>query len=603
MAPRLPLVALVLLGPALAGCLGAADLQPAAAPGLALGSDLQALLSEERFGILPGVSTWVPASSDGEPLHLRLFLPDMGAAADWKAPTILVMSPYFGSDAREDPLDSASRPTYFRYAWLLEHFVPRGYAVAFADVRGTGDSGGCLEQTAELQRQDGHDLVEWLAAQGWSNGKVGMFGKSYDAETQQGAAITAPPSLTTIVPVASVSGQYEWNFYDGVPLTLHTLMGNLFYMASDGLQLPLTPQGLAAYPSRPGCHPGMMAQAAARNGDWDPYWDSRELRNGVANIEASVLYVHGLQDWNVRQVALRDWYDQIPSPKRAIFGQWGHDYPEENRWNEDWSRTDWRTTVHAWYDHWLLGVDNGIMERLPPVQVQDSQGTWRSEATYPPRDTIALDLHLGAGALVQEAVVHDPPLLFRENEEAFLRANTPLPIPSAPTGDVQEVLVWESAPFDRDLHLAGWPTLTFDVLLFDGLYPDPDRLTDAHFAANLYLMEGGQETWFNSGYLSARHRDGVRDPAEVPEDEVLTYTLRFHPGDTVLPQGSRLKLTLAGSDAQSEPEGTAWGAAFHRGVLTLPTIQRDWAAVTLDVPYGEPCREVRCEGHDPPAAR
>lgn len=593
MARPLALAVLVLVAPALAGCLGTAQLAPTSVPGLSLGEDLEALLSQPAFDALPGEQTWIPASSDGALLHLRLFLPDL-SGSDHQAPAILVMSPYFGSDARTDPLDAASPPSYFRYQWLLEHFVPRGYAVVFADVRGTGDSGGCLEQTAELQRQDGHDIVEWLAAQDWSNGKVGMFGKSYDAETQQGTAITAPPHLTTIVPVASVSGQYEWNFYDGVPLTLHTLVGNMGYMQGDGIQPPTTPEGASQYPSRVGCHPLMLAQAAHRDGDWDDYWDSRELRNGVANIQASVLYVHGLQDWNVRQVALRDWFDLIPSTKRAIFGQWAHDYPEENRWKAEWSRADWRTTVHAWYDHFLLGIDNGILDRLPPVQVQDSEGVWRSEATYPPRDAVNLTLHLVPEALVAEAAPLDPPLVFRENEEAFLRANTGLPVPSADTAPVMEQLVFESAPFPEAVHTAGWPVLEFDLALFDGFYPDPDTVTDAHFAANLYLVEGGEATWVNSGYLSARHRDGVRNPAEVPEDEVLAYALRFHPADTVIPAGAALRLVLSGSDDQSEPEGTFWGANLHGGALRLPVIQRDGAAVTLDVPYGEPCAAVQC---------
>lgn len=585
---RALLVSLLLAGPILSGCVGALGFDaetPAPLDGL----------SEPVFGMLPGESVRVAASSDGTELQNRLFLPDTSGEPGWKAPTILVMSPYFGPESREDPDDEASPPAYFRYQWLLDHFVPRGYAVVFSDVRGTGESGGCLEQTASLQRQDGYDLVEWLAAQDWSNGKVGMFGKSYDAETQQGTAILAPPHLTTIVPVASVSGQYEWNFYDGVPFTLHTLFGNYGYMVGDGLEPPSSEEGWLAFPSRAGCHPVMLGQAAHRDGDWDAYWDDRELRNGVGEIEAAVLYVHGLQDWNVRQVALRDWYDRIPSEKRALFGQWAHDYPEENRVHEAWSRTDWRETVHKWYDHFLLGLDNGILGELPPVQVQDDQGAWRVEATYPPTDTIPFELHLAPDRLETHRVgTLETPLLFRENEEAFLRGQG-LPVPSADTGEVQEALVFTSDPMTAEVRFAGWPSLELDVLLFDGLYPDPDTETDAHFAVNLFKVgPEGEETWLNAGYLSARHRDGVRSPAPVPEDEVLTYHLRFHPGDSVLPEGSSLKLVLSGSDRWTEPEGTLWGAELHRGVLRLPTIVRDLDVVGFDAPMGEPCSDVVC---------
>lgn len=545
-------------------------------------------LSEPRFDVLPGESVWITASEDGTELHTRLFLPE--ADSDWKAPTILVMSPYFGHDAREDEMDPSSAPSYFLYQWLIDHFVPRGYALAFSDVRGTGDSGGCLEQTGYKQRQDGHDVIEWLAAQEWSNGRVGMFGKSYDAETQQGSAITTPPSLKTIVPVASVSGQYEWNFYDGVPFTLHTLIGNAAYMAGDGVQPPTSPEGLTSYPTRFDCHPFMLAQAAHRDGDWDEYWEEREFRPHVDNIEASVLYVHGLQDWNVRQVALRDWYDQIPSEKRAIFGQWAHDYPDNNNHNEEWSRTDWRETVHQWYDHWLLELDNGIMDQLPPVQVQDSAGDWRSEETFPPEDTMDVVLHMGDNELVTQDPALEDPLLFRENDEAFLRTNG-VPVEDVDSGEYATELVFVSDPLTETYHVSGWPLLEMDISLHDGLYPDPRDETDAHFAANLYRIDAdGQESWYNAGYLSARHRDGVDNPAAVPKDETITYILRFHPEDTVLEQGDQLKLVLSGSDRWTEPEGTMWSAGLHRGEIRLPVIERDWEAVGLDVEHGEPVR-------------
>lgn len=332
----------------------------------------------------------------------------------------------------------------------------------------------------------------------------------------------------------------------------------------------------------------MLSQAAHRDGDWDDYWAVREFRPHVDDIEASVLYVHGLQDWNVRHVAIRDWFDRISSEKRALFGQWAHDYPEQNNWERDWSRHDWRETVHKWYDHWLLGIDNGILEDLPPVQIQDSTGAWRQEPTYPPTDATNLTLHFGKGTLSTNASL-DGPLRFRENEEAFLRTNTGLPIPDADSGEAATELVFVSEPLSATVHVSGWPVIEMDVLLHDGFYPDPDQVTDAHFAANLYRIgPDGEETWYNAGYLSARHRDGVDQPKEVPEDEVLSYSLRFHPEDTVLPAGTRLKLVLSGSDEDTEPEGTFWGAELHGGAIHLPVIQRDWDAVRLDVVLGEP---------------
>lgn len=566
----------------LAGCLGGEDDGDDMPTSATQWLDISAIpLTEPRFEALDGESVWIEASTDGAMLHAVLWRPDTGSEPDWKSPVILVDTPYKTLVTREDPLDATEGMNIESFDWLIDELVPRGYAVAFKDVRGTSESDGCLEQTAPTQRQDGYDAVEYFGTQEWSNGKVGMYGISYLAETQYGAAILAPPHLTTIVPVASVSGQYEWNFYDGVPFTLQTLQGNAIYLALSGAPPGTTPQGLQNYPFHYECQAEMMAKGLDVSGDWDAYWDDRELRQHFGDIEASVLYVHGLQDWNVRQVAVRESFEHIQSEKRLMMGQWRHDFPDDNSYNADWNRTDWRHMVHAWYDHWLLGIDNGILERLPPVQVQDSQGAWRAETTYPPADAANFTLYLAPDALTSDQPEAWSATL-RENEEAFLRAQR-VPLPDVPTPQATE-LVFTSEPLDRDVRFSGWPVLEFDMALFDGLYPDPDSEIDAHFAANLYIDGCDQASWINAGYLSARHRDGVDAPSPVPEDETIRYTLRFHPGDTVIPAGCSVRLTFAGSDGETQPEGSFWSGEMTWGTLHFPAIERDLNEVGLDVP-------------------
>jgi X-Pro dipeptidyl-peptidase len=526
----------------------------------------RSLYSEARFDILAGESVFIPVSLEGVMIHARLFHPDTASDPDWRSPVILVKSPYFQPASRVDPLDPASRPASARMDWLITHFVPRGYTVALADVRGTGESGGCQDYTDTAQMQDGYDIVEWLGTRDWSNGNVGMYGISYDGETQQGAAVLAPPHLKTIVPLSSISGAYEWDFYDGVPFTLHSFNGNLGYTAGDSFPPGTTTESHVRYHERIPCQPEFLAHGLDRDGDWDAFWEDREFRPRVGDIQASVLHVHGLQDWNVRHVAIRDWFDLIPSEKRAVYGQWAHNYPDSNGPNPEWSRQDWRDIVHRWFDHFLLGLENGILEDLPPVQVQDTSGVWRAEDTYPPQDSMVFSFHLQEGSLTSEPGVIAPPLRLRENIEAFLRAQD-VPLPSVDTSPVQEILLFESEPLAQRLQVSGWPVLEFDLALEDGLLPQPGATTDAHFAANLYrsTADGGWE-WYNAGYLSARHRDGVADPQPVPKGTVITYTLRFHPEETVLPEGTRIRLTLAGSDVWTEPEGTLWQATLSRGL-------------------------------------
>ena len=540
--------------------------------------DLAAALSAPQFDPLPGESVFYEASADGTRLHLRLFRPE--APEDWKAPVILVMSPYFGPDSREgysetDPTtwDAAARPAYWRYQWLIDHFVPRGYAVAFADVRGTGESGGCLEQTGPLQSQDGYDTVEWLGTQPWSNGRVGMYGKSYDGETQQSTATLAPPHLVTIVPVSSVASQYDYSYYDGAPYTLQTMLSNVGYAAGDGLQPGSTVEAHLAFPERVGCNADHFRQGADDSGTWNAYWEEREFRKQAENVTASVLYVHGLQDWNVKPSNIRDWYERLDVPKMALLGQWAHDFPEENRWREEWSRQDWQELVWRWYDHWLLGRDTGVDSLLGQAQVQDTLGRWRAEASFPP-ESEPFHLHLAGDALTQEHGEHEA------------RSYTEDVVPNAfgllPVAAATPVLAYATEPLAEDLHWSGWPTLALNVTL------DKD---DAHFAAWLVdVAPDGEETWVNRAYLSAQHRDGPDAPAPVTPGEKVEYRLRFFPGDTVIEKGHRLELRLMPADDWVSGAGNGHTATFLDGALALPVV-RPAPERFLDVPLGAPITE------------
>jgi putative CocE/NonD family hydrolase len=103
---------------------------------------------------------------------------------------------------------------------LKGFFPPRGYAVVMVDLRGTGRSQGCLDHLGPTDAKDLKFVVEWAAAQPWSNGRVGMTGFSYVGSTPIVAAAQRPKGLTTIVPVAGLASMYDHQFQGGVPYYL-----------------------------------------------------------------------------------------------------------------------------------------------------------------------------------------------------------------------------------------------------------------------------------------------------------------------------------------------------------------------------------------------
>ena len=126
---------------------------------------------------------------DGAELAVKITRPDV----DGRFPAVMQYYPYRRlkpplSDYR-DAGDS-----------IIPYLAERGYAIVEYDVRGTGNSGGWSKDIySDDERRDGYDMVEWIAAQPWCNGNVGMMGNSYGGVVQWHVAVQNPPSLKTII--------------------------------------------------------------------------------------------------------------------------------------------------------------------------------------------------------------------------------------------------------------------------------------------------------------------------------------------------------------------------------------------------------------------
>jgi putative CocE/NonD family hydrolase len=128
---------------------------------------------------------------DGTILRSTVYRPADGG----RYPVLLSRTPY-GRDVAMDA-------TYFD----ILRAVRRGYVVLRQDVRGRFGSGGTF--TPSLQEgSDGHDTVQWAATLPYSDGTVGMWGKSYFAETQWRAAMSQPPGLRAIAPAVAAAHNY-----------------------------------------------------------------------------------------------------------------------------------------------------------------------------------------------------------------------------------------------------------------------------------------------------------------------------------------------------------------------------------------------------------
>ncbi len=510
----------LLIAPMLAGCLtGDADgnaVPPVVGPGY---TPPAGVLSEDTFDVLPDLVRYVESTVDGIRLHARIHLPD--GEGPW--PTIMRLSPYHSHAPAVPGFDSGDAA-----GGLVGMYVPKGYAVVVADVRGTGNSEGCLEMMGRLERQDAHDLVEWIAQEEWSNGKVAMHGVSYEGTTPHEALVMAPDHLVTVVTVAGVTNQWRNTFMNGVPY-----MGRFY---------PITYNAFSAQPPtnvEEGPAWGMNAGGAAcgqedaigamrpdvyAKGVYDEYWVDRNQTLFVEQANsgnASILYSQGFVDRAVNPSEAVHWFNELTIPKKGLFHQAGHQYPP---------RDDYFDMELAWFDYWLKGIDTGIMD-TPTVEVQLNTGDVRTGETWPPAETATTRLYLAPSELARDAPADGAESYrFSGSDAAADAFLAPM------VGDVAESLTFNSEPLAQDIHMAGsaWMHLL-----------GASDARNTFWLFELYdVAPEGTATWLAEGWMNAHLRDGFDQSSPLTPGEETRFTFRFEPTEYVLAEGHTIRLTL-----------------------------------------------------------
>ena len=215
-----------------------------------------------------------------------------------------------------------------------------------------------------------YDMVEWFAAQPWCDGNVGMFGRSYVGIIQYWTATQAPPHLKAIAPHMATFDGYEGAYQGGILLEEFIRgyqMGNVFY---DTVML--------APPVDEDIDGSMLAEAVEEhklNGDiyeqtvavpyrnsFNPITENYAYKGSTSHyideIKQSGMAVYHWSGWfDLFGGAPFLWFNNLTNPQKVIVGPWTHMEQHE---------FDWAAEHLRWYDYWLKGIDNGIMDE-PPI--------------------------------------------------------------------------------------------------------------------------------------------------------------------------------------------------------------------------------------------
>ena len=306
---------------------------------------------------------------DGIELSADLFLPS-GSGGGARVPAVLNMDPY-----RKD--DWGASWAHALGGYLTDH----GYAYCRLDVRGTGSSGGiATDEYAAAETLDGHDVVEWLAAQPWCSGAVGMWGLSYGGFTSIQVAATRPPHLRAIVPIQATDDRYtdDVHYVGGAQTVSELAQYAVSQVASNALPPLPDAWGEAwreGWLARLEATPVWLFEWARQQRD-GPYWRRGSLAPEWDRLEAAVLHLSGWMDEYV-DAALRMQERCVnAAARRTIVGPWVHGLPDSAT---PAPNIDWRREMIRWFDRFLKGVRNGVDEG-PVSGRRPILGCWRCDS-------------------------------------------------------------------------------------------------------------------------------------------------------------------------------------------------------------------------------
>jgi putative CocE/NonD family hydrolase len=423
-------------------------------------------------------------------------------------------------------------------AAVHRHFVARGYAAVTADLRGLGNSGGVSPGAfAPGEGQDGHDLVEWIAAQPWCDGNVGMWGVSYPGITALSTAATRPPHLKAIVPIHATS-----DLHRGVAALGGTRSG--FWMRADwgprmaayNLMPPQFEDGEGRWARIWAEHLEGNApwlSAFVEHPDFDEFWRAR-----VADLGAIACPSFAICGWRdlYADCTPRD-FAAIGAPKKLLMGPWKHEFPDTARQAPAAGLAD----MERWFNRWLRGVPNGI-DAEPPValHVQGRAPLWRAETQWPPVRLDPRDVHLrsdgtlgadgGAGSSEHR---YDPTIGMHSLAWDPWTTGIDPGLPHDQSADDARALCFDMAPLDAPLELIGTPVATLDVAA--SALPLDLVVRLAAVAPN------GRSVPITSGWIQLA-------AAGAKPGERLTVTVALRATAYRLLPGERLRVALACAD-------------------------------------------------------
>jgi len=485
---------------------------------------------------------------DGVRLSADVYLPE----AEDAVPAILMRTPY--DNTRAD------------YVALARFFTTVGYAVVLQDCRGRGDSDGIFVPWLS-DFDDGYDAVEWVAAQQWCNGQVGMLGGSYLAWAQWAALTQRPPHLVTMVTSGS-PGRWlrDWPFRWGAFWAedyvewVNRCSGRSYQPATiidwSVVHHQRVPREMDAVLGRPMPH----WQEVLDHPTMDAFWE-RHVITGYETFDLPVLHITGWFDACAPGELhhFREMVTKSPAAERQtlLLGAWDHGgacgtgkaVAGEFDLGPD-ATIDIRQVWLDWFDTWLRTGAKPSQDWPRVRYYAMGANRWSDADAWPPSASTRQSLYLSN---TDARLLPTPPSESVEVRYAY-DPNDPTPALDGLTADPlpewaprsttflegrPDTVVYTSDPFTEALEIVGPVHLI--------LYASSDA-PDTDFAALLSdVAPMGTATLLSHGILRASFRESLSNPTPLARDKIHELTIELADIAHVVLPGHRLRLLVLSS--------------------------------------------------------
>jgi len=494
-----------------------------------------------QHGFSTSEDQWITLK-DGTKLATRIWMPD--CAKDKPVPTVLEYLPY-RKRGGTDPRDESTYPV----------FAAAGIAGVRVDIRGSGESDGVIDgEYTPRELSDACEILEWIAAQPWSNGNVGMMGISWGGFNCLQVAALKPPQLKAVISIASSVDRYndDIHYKNGTHLSTHlSWAGTMLAYQSRSPDIDLVgDKWKDMWLERLEGQPFFMEEWLSHQRR-DDFWKHASICEDFKGFPVPALVIAGWAD-GYRNTPLKA-IEGLQEKGKAIIGPWVHKYPHF-AWPKP--RMDFHGEAIAWWKHWLGDEDNNA-EELPQMRAyildgprpalrrEKDPGYWIAKSSWETPQTEMLTVGAdnllnmtGASEGIGEVYLRSPLDTGMTGGEWFtMKPDAEIAGDQRP--DNGGSLTFETAPLNEEAVYLGAPEVTLDLACDADWENLAVRIIDVH--------PDGTETRACYGVLNLAHRNGNENPEPMQHGKKTRITMRLDAMGYRFAPGHRIKVAFSTS--------------------------------------------------------